>query len=99
MKRERLDLEDIVLDVSNIFSLNVEDKGGEIDVDLDASEAMVLADKVHLTNIIYNLMENAVKYRQRKRCLSSFPSAHITRREKCTCMCRTTVEGLRKSTG
>ena len=29
---------------------------------LNASECIIKADKVHLTNIIYNLLDNAVKY-------------------------------------
>ncbi|MDO5036156.1 MAG: HAMP domain-containing sensor histidine kinase [Porphyromonas sp.] len=64
LKNELLDVEDLILDVSNIFSLNVEDKGGEIDVDLGADETIIQGDKVHFTNIIYNLMENAIKYRR-----------------------------------
>ena len=44
------------------FSLKVRQNGGEIEAHLDAEEAEIRVDEMHFTNIIYNLMDNAVKY-------------------------------------
>ena len=38
--------------------------GGTIDTRLEAVDSLVQADEMHFTNIIFNLMDNAVKYRR-----------------------------------
>jgi two-component system, OmpR family, phosphate regulon sensor histidine kinase PhoR len=40
----------------------IHEKGGTITCDLKAGKQEVTGDKVHLTNIIYNLLDNAIKY-------------------------------------
>lgn len=40
----------------------IQEKGGSISCDLKADNPILKADKVHLTNIIYNLLDNAIKY-------------------------------------
>ena len=44
------------------FSLRVEDKGGKFSAYLEADQDEVLADEVHVTNVISNLVDNAIKY-------------------------------------
>ncbi|MBR8713875.1 sensor histidine kinase [Porphyromonas levii] len=63
LKLKEIDMEELLLNVTNIFSLKVESFEGEINVDLEAEEALVEGDEMHLTNIIFNLLDNAVKYR------------------------------------
>ncbi len=46
----------------NNIELPVKEKKGRIEVNLKASNDCVLADEVHFTNIINNLLDNAVKY-------------------------------------
>ena len=38
------------------------EKGGLIKLQLEASQCEINADPVHLSNVVYNLMDNAVKY-------------------------------------
>lgn len=59
-----LDANDIISNCVSIFSLNVESTGGNIELELSADDPWILADKVHFTNVVYNLMENAVKYKK-----------------------------------
>lgn len=63
LKLKEIDMEEMVLNVTNIFSIKVEQLGGDIEVDLEAEEALVEGDEMHLTNIIFNLLDNAIKYR------------------------------------
>ncbi len=49
------------------FSIKVESKNGQIISDLSAPDPWVMIDEVHFTNVIYNLMENALKYRSEDR--------------------------------
>lgn len=67
LKLKEIDMEELLLNVTNIFSLKVESFGGEIDVDLEAEEALVEGDEMHLTNIVFNLLDNAIKYREPSR--------------------------------
>ncbi len=67
LRLKEIDMEELLLNVANIFSLKVESFGGEIEVDLGAEEALVEGDEMHLTNIIFNLLDNAIKYRDKTR--------------------------------
>ncbi|MEE0911581.1 MAG: HAMP domain-containing sensor histidine kinase [Paludibacteraceae bacterium] len=62
LKLEEMDINDLILGIASVFSIKVEKTGGEIQTELDADEAVACVDEVHFTNIIYNLLDNAVKY-------------------------------------
>ncbi len=53
---------DLVVAALNNINLQVEEKGGSLEVELDAENDVVNADEVHFTNLINNLLDNAVKY-------------------------------------
>jgi two-component system phosphate regulon sensor histidine kinase PhoR len=61
---KELDINDLIASVANIFTIKVEKSGGTIDIDLNAENSTIFADKMHITNMIFNLMDNAVKYRR-----------------------------------
>ncbi|GET27605.1 sensor histidine kinase KdpD [Prolixibacter sp. NT017] len=44
------------------ISLQIEKRKGQIDTYLEASNPVVMTDATHFTNVIYNLLDNAVKY-------------------------------------
>ena len=50
--------------VINTFALKVERYNGNIDSTLDATDPIIFADEMHITNVIFNLMDNAVKYKK-----------------------------------
>lgn len=53
---------EVIESIVTNFSLKVNAKGGKIIARLNAYNAFVEADEMHLSNVIYNLMDNAVKY-------------------------------------
>src|SRR4029079_18043856 len=53
---------EVIRDVVSNFSLQLEDKHGRIEMDLKAENDFVEADEVHLSNLINNLIDNAIKY-------------------------------------
>jgi signal transduction histidine kinase len=63
-KMSKLDANDVLTDVARTFALRVENAGGMLALDLDATESTIVVDKMHFTNVMFNLMENAVKYRR-----------------------------------
>jgi len=64
LKMKELDVNDIVVHVANTFQLKVEKFGGNLDIDLEATESTINADKMHFTNVLFNLLDNSVKYRR-----------------------------------
>lgn len=50
--------------VIKTFSLKVSKNGGSITSSLEATESMIFVDEMHFTNVIFNLMDNAVKYKR-----------------------------------
>jgi len=59
---KRLHAHDLITGALNNIHLQVEEKQGELDVSLDAEKDIIMADEVHFTNLINNLLDNAVKY-------------------------------------
>lgn len=57
-----VNLHEIIDQVSQNLGVQVDQKGGELTLDLNASDPVLDADEVHMTNIIYNLIDNANKY-------------------------------------
>ena len=63
LKLEPTDIHDIIEKALVNINLTVESRGGAISSQLNATNSQLLdADKVHLTNIVYNLVDNANKY-------------------------------------
>ncbi|MNK24795.1 Sensor protein SrrB [compost metagenome] len=62
LKKESCSIHDLILEAKESFDINQTDQGGEIDLVLDAGCEVLKIDEVHITNVIYNLLDNAVKY-------------------------------------
>lgn len=62
LDKEPIDLHQLIEKAISQVSLMVEERRGTINCNLSANLAKVDGDKVHLTNIIYNLLDNATKY-------------------------------------
>ena len=66
LEKTSLDLHEMIEVMIESFELNVEAQGGKISAALNAKKASVIGDEVHLTNVIYNLVDNAIKYSPEK---------------------------------
>lgn len=64
LKMQELDANEITENVVDTFSLKVTQVGGTLDMRLEAYNPFINADEMHFTNIIFNLLDNAFKYRQ-----------------------------------
>lgn len=63
-KKKQLDLNEMVENIANSFTLRVEHTGGKIYTDIEAIDSAIYVDETHFQNAITNLMDNAVKYRK-----------------------------------
>ncbi|WP_316842769.1 HAMP domain-containing sensor histidine kinase [Pedobacter gandavensis] len=69
LEKKELKLEETVLNVNELIlvvvdsmNLQLQKKGTELFLNLDARQPLILADELHLSNVIYNLIDNANKY-------------------------------------
>lgn len=67
MELTTLDLNEIILPVAEIYTAHAQSTGGDLILDLEAYNTWVRVSKTHLTNVIFNLLDNAVKYRSANR--------------------------------
>ena len=65
LKMKELDAHDLLTSVINTFNVKVEQSGGHIEWLPEADDPYVFVDEMHFTNVIFNLMDNALKYKKR----------------------------------
>ncbi|WP_234408658.1 sensor histidine kinase [Marinilabilia salmonicolor] len=66
LKIKKVNINELITSVTNNFKLKVENKDGQILEKLDAKNPTAYVDEVHFTNVIHNLLDNALKYRRGK---------------------------------
>ena len=66
LKFDPIDVHQIIDKVKDIIEIQAINKGGNIITKLNAENHQIIADKVHITNVIYNLLDNAIKYTPEK---------------------------------
>ena len=62
LPKERIKLHEIVEDAISHVSLIVEDRGGYVKTHFGAMKSSVLGNDLHLTNVLVNIFDNAIKY-------------------------------------
>jgi two-component system phosphate regulon sensor histidine kinase PhoR len=62
LNKETINIEQLIKESVEVFRIYAEQNGGTITSSLDLENNSILADKVHITNIIHNLLDNASKY-------------------------------------
>jgi len=62
LKEERVVLNELVENVAQNAQFRIQNSGGNIHINLPKEPIEITSDKMHLTNIISNLVDNAIKY-------------------------------------
>jgi len=60
---KKMDINELLQEVINSFKLKVESANGKIIENFDAENSVMQIDEVHFSNAIFNLLDNALKYR------------------------------------
>ena len=63
-KNAEIDINSLVAEVASTFEIKVQKEEGILETDIDPNEICVFGDKMHLTNVLSSLMDNAMKYRR-----------------------------------
>ncbi len=66
LKFSQIDINQLVSTVAANFEIRVTTEQGEIHTQLLAENSYIKGDEVHITNVIFNLLDNAVKYSKEK---------------------------------
>jgi len=62
LRKTETDFHRLIHDALKYMGVQIENRQGRVKLDLHATIFMVDGDKIHLTNALYNLLDNAVKY-------------------------------------
>ena len=62
IKPAEVNMHSVIENVARSFQLTLSNRGGKIETRLEADPPVVVADDLHLTNLIYNLVDNGIKY-------------------------------------
>jgi two-component system phosphate regulon sensor histidine kinase PhoR len=66
LRSEAIDMHELIADAIHKIAIQIEIRDGVISQSFKAEHPLIKADKVHLSNVIYNLLDNANKYSPRK---------------------------------
>ena len=64
LKLQEVDVNLVISNVAHTHKLKVEKYGGTLTTSLDAEDSIVNVDEMHFTNVIFNLLDNALKYKR-----------------------------------
>lgn len=64
LKMKELDANELLSGIINTFAVKVEQNGGAITANLDANDPFIYVDEMHFTNVVFNIMDNAMKYKR-----------------------------------
>lgn len=62
LNKSIIDVHSLIRDVAETFDITIQNREGQLHLNLEASESHIEADPVHITNVIANLLDNANKY-------------------------------------
>lgn len=66
LQKIRLNMHDMLKRAAGQISIQVESREGKMDMHLNAVNPHILGDQVHIENIVFNLLDNAIKYSKGK---------------------------------
>ncbi len=75
LNKENIDLHQLAAEVIAGLKLQLEKAGAYIQLTKDGSDFVLKADKLHITSVLYNLIDNALKYSKEKPAIT----VHLTR--------------------
>ena len=62
LEHKEVEMNDLLAAIIDSMALQLEKRNATVDLQLNAANAMVMGDELHLSNVIFNLIDNANKY-------------------------------------
>ncbi len=64
LQKTKIDVHQLIQSVINCMSIQIDEKKGHVNLQLEATDFTINADKTHLTNALCNILDNAIKYNE-----------------------------------
>ena len=64
LKISEIDVNEIIEDIVNRNQINIDEVNGKLTYSPNAVDSIINADKIHVSNMVNNLIENSIKYRK-----------------------------------
>lgn len=62
LEYQEVNIHDLIIAVVDSMTLQLQKKSADVQLELDATDAIIYGDELHLSNVFYNLIDNANKY-------------------------------------
>ncbi len=62
LNMKKVHAHELLRNALNNYQLQIQDKNGKVEINLDAENDEIIADEAHFTNLLSNLIDNAIKY-------------------------------------
>ncbi|MEO5675562.1 MAG: HAMP domain-containing sensor histidine kinase [Chitinophagales bacterium] len=62
LNEQLLNINELIREVAGHFQFRIESRNGKLGLGLNADDPYLIADEIHLTSVLYNLLDNANKY-------------------------------------
>lgn len=62
LNKEKIEVHQLLEEIVKNLEVNIQQYAGTVTCQLQATNTAIYADKLHLTNLVYNLIDNALKY-------------------------------------
>lgn len=62
LQSDAVDMNDLIVAVTESMNLQLQKHGATLTLNLDAEQSTIIGDELHLSNVMYNLIDNAIKY-------------------------------------
>lgn len=62
LEQKPVDIHVLIAKSSKVFELVIEETRGNLQLDLRAARKFIVGDELHLSNVLYNLLDNSIKY-------------------------------------
>jgi len=62
LKKESFDMHEFLNELKENFDFSQDETGVDINLELGAKDSEIVIDPVHISNVVYNLVDNAIKY-------------------------------------
>ncbi len=76
LENEKIDLHELITSSAKSFGLIVREREGEINCNLNATQHIFYGDRIHITNTLHNLIDNAIKYTPEKPIVTISSNSH-----------------------
>lgn len=64
LQKTTVDVHQLIQSVLNCMSIQIDERKGKVNLQLEATDFTINADKTHLTNALCNILDNAIKYNE-----------------------------------